>query len=143
MFNIDLKYDDSQVRSVLDLINKKLIDLTPELKEISQYVSSKTQQHFNNQQGSKGKWIPSKLAIKEKRKTLTRTKALRRSLKFNVNTNKLGISFSSSVDYASTHQFGLKVNLFGKYPYKFPVRDFVWLDKKDEKLITDMITRGF
>jgi hypothetical protein len=108
---------------------------------IERIVRADIQDHFDKAQGPLEPWQVSYASIRRndpKRPTLTRTRALRFGLQYKFTSNGLEVRPSKvTADYAWTHQLGLKVDLFGKYPYQFPVRKYAYLSKKANKQIID------
>lgn len=151
MVSIKINSDDKDVSRTLEAAKKKLIDMSPEMREIGQYMASQTQLRFNTMTAPNGrKWKPLKPSyLKWKKrhypetaeKILQMTKALRRSLSFGygISYGKLSVTVASSVPYFITHQLGLKVKIFGKYYYTFPKREMVGVNKKDIKNIENVI----
>lgn len=86
------------------------------------------------------KWKP----LKRKReapytnnKILTRTGALKNSLKVRANSSKIDfiVTVFSDKKYADIHNYGLRGRAFGKYPFKMPKRQFIGYSKVlDRKL---------
>lgn len=107
---------------------------------IERIVREDIQDHFDKAQGDLGPWAVSYAAIRRndpKRPTLTRTRALRFGLQYALEMYK-GLTVKPSQvtkDYAWTHQLGMTINLFGKYPHTFPQRKFAYVSKKAQKLI--------
>lgn len=118
----------------------RALNALPTSNFIERIVREDIQDHFDKAQGPTQPWQISYASIKRndsKRPTLTRTRALRFGLQYKF-TNGLEVRPSSATaHYAWTHNLGLKVNLFGKYPYQFPQRKFGYLSKKANKQIID------
>lgn len=107
---------------------------------IERIVREDIQDHFDKTQGDLGPWPVSYASIRRndpKRPTLTRTRALRFGLQYALEMYK-GLTVKPSEvtkKYAWTHQLGMTINLFGKYPHTFPQRKFAYVSKKAQKLI--------
>lgn len=139
-----VNFETQQARQLLTGIKKKLINPIVEARSIEKFAQSRIQDHFNKTMSPVGLWRKSYAAIRENRLTLTKTRALRDGLKavFDVARGQgIKINFVPSAKtrkYAYTHNNGLRVRLWGKYPYQFPKRQFAWLDANDKRIIEDI-----
>ena len=72
MYNFDFKINDKDALFALDAVMKKLIDLSPEFREIEIFVNSQIQDHITKQENPDGsKYLSPKAAAR-----LGRNKAL-------------------------------------------------------------------
>ena len=106
---------DVQVRAGTQALNKRLkklreglSDLEPTLDQIGKAIVKHTKARFDKQQTPTGKpWKRSKLAKKQRRKTLIKTGALKESIEYHATKEQLTVG--SDVFYAHPHQFGAYV----------------------------------
>jgi len=138
MFEFDVDFTRLEYRS--KKISQALNKVTG-AQFIEKITREDIQEHFDKTEGPQGqKWQVSYAAIRRndpKRPTLTRTRALRFGLQYALEMYK-GLTVRPSgvtKDYAWTHQLGMTVNLFGKYPHTFPQRKFAYVSEKAKKLI--------
>jgi len=142
-FSLEFHIRDAEARLMLDYVKKKLIDLSPEMKEIATYINSEIQDHFNKQINPGGRrWISSKAAILENRQTLIKTRKYRRAVK--ATATKANVFVKSSHPGINTHEKGLSINIFGRgVLFKFQKRSVVWLSKKNIDDISKVLIRGY
>jgi phage gpG-like protein len=149
MFDIRLTWDNPEKIQAVENLDKRFKkgfkeDLD---KDVSIIVLRSLDQNFRDQ-GRPQKWEPSKRAKAQNGMTLVDTGRLRRSLSVKGDPNqfykvgKYELSVGSKLPYAKTHDQGLTVKLWGKYPYKFPERPFIMLQEKDRENITTLINRS-
>lgn len=143
MYNFDFKIDDKNALFALDAVMKKLIDLSPEFREIEIFVNSQIQEHITKQENQDGsKYLSPKAAARLGRNKALDTQNYRKSFKSNIDKNSLVISSTHPGNL--THEKGLAINIFGRgVLYKFPQRSAVWLSKKALDNIANTIARGF
>lgn len=149
MFGITLEWEDPEKLKAVQDINKRFQKGFKDVldNDISLIVLRSLDMNFRDQ-GRPVKWQPSKRAIAQNGMTLVNTGRLRRSLTIKGDPNqfykvsKYQLSVGSKLPYAKTHDQGLTVKLWGKYPYKFPQRQFILLQDKDREQITDIINRS-
>lgn len=143
MYNFDFNIDDKNALLALDAVMKKLIDLSPEFKEIEIFVNSEIQQHITQQKNPDGStYLSPKAAARIGRNKALDTQNYRKSFTSSIEKNQLVIG--STHPGSLTHEKGLAINIFGRgVLYQFPKRSAVWLSKKALKTISDTIARGF
>lgn len=143
MYNYDFQINDKNALLALDAVMKKLINLTPEFKEIETFVNSQIQEHITKQENPDGtKYLSPKAAARLGRNKALDTQNYRKSFRSNVDKNSLVISSTHPGNL--THEKGLAINIFGRgVLYKFPQRSAVWLSKKAIENISNTISRGF
>lgn len=149
MIDISVSWDNPEKLGAIENLKKRFDKGFK--KELDQDVSIIVLRSLDlnfKMQGRPTKWIPSKAAKARNGMTLVDTGRLRRSLSVKGDTNqfyKVGrytLSVGSKLPYAKTHDQGLTVRLWGKYPYKFPERPFIMLQEKDRQNINDLIQRS-
>ncbi len=143
MYNFDFKINDKDALFALDAVMKKLIDLSPEFREIEIFVNSQIQDHITKQENPDGsKYESPRAAARLKRNKALDTQNYRKSFRSNVDKNSLVISSTHPGNL--THEKGMNINIFGRGVFfEFPQRSAVWLSKKALDNIANTIARGF
>ena len=108
---------DVQVRAGTKALNRRLkklreglSDLEPTLDQIGKAIVKHTEQRFDKQRTPTGRpWKRSKLARKERRKTLIRSKRLKGSFEYSATKKTLAVG--TDVPYAHVHQAGAYVKI--------------------------------
>ncbi|MBR0253933.1 MAG: phage virion morphogenesis protein [Synergistaceae bacterium] len=123
------------IRNKLNLMSNNLRDLTPFWQLVGSYIKKQTvNERFNKEQSPSGeKWKPLKHPSKKKgkRKILTDTGTLRRSINFKANHDSAVVG--SNLKYAAVHQFGgRKKNI--------PARPFLGVNASEMKHISQMLS---
>lgn len=138
-FNFDIDISDAQY--LLDAINAKLVNLTPEYTEIATNANSEIQKHLFEQKNPNGSIYLSPKA-EQRRALIVNNNSYGRRIKTSV--TKDGVSITSDHPGIRTHELGLSVRIFGRTPpYKFPQRSAIWFSPKTIKSWADVIKRGF
>ena len=108
---------DIQVRSSTKTVNRALkklreetADLEPTLDQIGKAIVEHTVKRFDRQRTPTGKpWKRSKLARKQRRKTLIKSGRLKKSIEYQADKDTLSVG--TDVPYAHVHQLGAYVKI--------------------------------
>ena len=111
--------------------------MKPALSEVGEYLVTETMFRFDQESDPTGKkWIQSKAAREEGRKTLTFRGFLRQAVTYNVTENSLEYGVGNFPAYAKIHQYG------GKYGHAvLPARPYLGVNENDEKEIEATLFR--
>ncbi len=126
-----LVIDVKDVNTAIDKISNIHLNMKRALSEVGEYLVSETMFRFDSESDPFGnKWVPSKAAMKEGRKTLTKRAFLRQSVTYNATENFLEYGVGEFPPYAKIHQYG------GKYGHAvLPARPYLGISEADENEI--------
>ncbi len=125
---IKIDVDDSQVRSMLKRLARRMTDMRPVMAEIGEIVVESIQRNFEEQRSPDGApWKPLTLeTLKRKRhpdRILYETGTLFRSI--HPEPRSRSVSIGTNIIYGAVHQLGYKPRNLPARPY-LGVRDSDW-----------------
>lgn len=120
----------------LELLAASVRDLTGPLREIGDYLVSRTKRRFDVGRGPDGiAWEPSRRALDEGGKTLVDRGHLRDSISRHV--GKSGVVVGSGMVYAAIHEFGGRAGRH--HAVHLPARPYLALDQSDHDYILEVV----
>ena len=108
--DIQVRASTKTLNRRLSKLRKKMSDLEPTLDQIGKSIVAHTVERFDRQSTPTGKpWKPSKLARKQRRKTLVKSGRLKKSIEYYA--DKKTVNVGTDVPYAHVHQLGAYVKI--------------------------------
>lgn len=100
-----VKISTAEVQDQLNLLQSRLVDMTPVMRLIGEIVVEQVDRAFETGTSPSGvKWKPSKRVLKSGGQTLVNSSVLRNS--FSTKASSTQVTVGTNVPYAAIHQFG-------------------------------------